>query len=235
MNKLGIISRAVLLTGAILSLSALLAGGCTTRRSAPPECFDAGDCASEQGVPITCSNSGQCVEVECLSSTDCALGHYCDLEDEENTCILGCQDEGDCLAGEECSAEGQCQPYGCRSTVLDCDFGETCNEGTGACEVAEGLYCSSCSGLSTITDDNGTMFDPCDDVVLGDSECGGEGSFCLGSEDGSTFCAPHCDGPEDCPAGYSCTLIVRNPQAVCGETEPTILGQSCAPVESCNP
>ena len=100
------------------------------------------DC--EEGT--LCLDDGEtkeCVDVDCLSSTDCAFQQYCTSEFE---CVPGCEQDSDCKAGEQCnSTTGACEAYGCRSTELDCNIGEICNVPTGTCVADTTQRCTLCS------------------------------------------------------------------------------------------
>src|SRR5688572_15295251 len=86
-----------------------------------PQCSDDGQC---EGIAVCDTRSQQCRQVECTSSDQCALGTHCDPV--EHACLGGCGNDEDCIAGEICNFEGQCEPYGCRTTDLDCHYGENC-------------------------------------------------------------------------------------------------------------
>ena len=133
--------RLAFLTTTLLALG-LMAVSCQTRPRGGTPCYDASECSAEDGELATCVE-GYCKDVECLSSSDCPLDTICDVEGNDYECKDGCNTDADCRAGKTCE-DGQCEEYGCRSTVLDCDRGEFCNEETGECEEAEGAYCTEC-------------------------------------------------------------------------------------------
>ena len=166
--------RRLLALGGLVLLTASLLGSCGRGRSGEP-CYETADCPAEEGELKACV-SGQCEGVDCLSSSDCPMGSICSVDSFDFECQEGCNSDADCLAGSTCQ-EGQCADYGCRSTVLDCDLGEFCNETTGECETAEGAYCSACQMASNDWNDQGTLT-TCDDILLGNDSCGGVGSFC---------------------------------------------------------
>ena len=220
----------------LLSLVALIASCGRGRRTSGNECFDNGDCNDELGsvdvVDIEACRDGECDNVECLSSADCVVGNYCDVEDEDYACKEGCQENSDCFAGQECS-DNVCVQYGCRSTIIDCGFNETCNEDTGVCENAPGLQCTGCDASGHYIDDQGTA-DACDDEIGGHQLCGGDGNFC-GPDGDNTVCWVACDNvgdPTACPSGFSCTFVSWTPQTWC---DPVQLGPVCLPNDGCSP
>lgn len=108
------------------------------------ECVDDGDCA---GIAVCDARSSQCKDVECTSSEQCALGSHCD--DATNACVGGCGSDEDCIAGEICNFDGQCEPYGCRTTELDCHYGENCV--SGECVDDTDPHCLPASTLTAQT------------------------------------------------------------------------------------
>lgn len=195
---------------AVLALSLL---SCGPSRRGMEACYDATDCSSEEGELFACTN-GTCDAVDCLSTTDCPMGQICDVEANRYSCEEGCHTNVDCLAGSTCE-DGTCVDYGCRSSVLDCDWGEVCNEDSGECEQAEGAYCNECSLASNVIDDAGTST-TCDDLILGNPGCGGDGQVCM-NYFGVPTCYISCTGVGTCPAGYTCQLITRGLPAACAE------------------
>jgi len=185
-------------------------------------CYDASDCPAEDGDLFACT-AGTCESVQCLSTTDCPMGQVCDVDDNNYECVDGCNNDLDCLAGSTCE-DGSCAEYGCRSTVLDCDWGEVCNEDSGECEEAEGSFCDACSVTSNLVDNRGTDT-TCDDLILGNSGCGGDGQVCM-NYFGLPTCYVSCTGQDDCPAGYQCSLITRGLPAAC-EDDSIEIGAAC--------
>jgi len=187
-------------------------------------CSDQSHCASDVGFLRACV-AGYCEPVGCLSTADCALGFACDLQSDERNCIAGCQANYDCPAGSNCN-DGQCVEYGCRTTVLDCAFGEVCNSETKECEPAKGAYCTACDITENIWDDAGTAT-PCDDSVASHPTCGDDGSFCWDPE-GASFatCYVHCATTGDCPGGYQCVFMNRLAEVGC-ESQFISLGSVC--------
>lgn len=229
--------RILTLLCSLLGLASVaLIAGCPARGVDPGEsCLDAAECTVDEGQLAACVDR-RCREVDCLSSADCTLGSYCSLEDDDFECLEGCQGDLDCVAGESCSDEGQCEAYGCRSTNLDCALGEVCNADSGECEVPDGAFCNLCDFANTTWDDQGT-FSICDDEFIGHSTCGGTGAMCLTIVDGGpNTCLPACRGPEDCPRGHVCqevevALTVNSPLEPC--TELPLVGQICIPQLDC--
>lgn len=200
---------------ATLALVGLLIVACgQTRRGGGTACFDATECSSESGELETCID-GYCKAVECLSSSDCPLDNICDVEDDDYECKEGCNADSDCRAGKTCD-DGQCQEYGCRSTVLDCPRGHFCDEDSGDCYEAEGAYCTECNLADNDWDLGETT--ACDDQLLGNDFCGGDGSYCVNFvEVGTPTCFVSCDQQEDCPAGYTCQAVLWGLPAGCSQ------------------
>jgi len=216
--------KSAALCGSLLALALVLS--CVGNRSRSGDsCYDSADCTTTDGSLEACVN-GFCEQVECLSSSDCDLGSVCDVESLDYECETGCITDTDCEAGSTCQ-EGQCQDYGCRSTLLDCEFGEVCDEGTGECVQADGAYCASCSLGDNVWDDGGTG-STCDDVILSNSTCGGAGSFCVNwyNMGGVPFCYVACEEQSDCPGGYLCQLMTRTLPAGCPDPY-LVLGMAC--------
>lgn len=179
--------------------------------SCQPEYHEGCEYHSDCGDGELCNDDSECEEVECTSSDDCASGKYCGSRFE---CLDGCEGDSDCLAGETCTDQHECQAYGCRTTELDCMYGEKCNESTGECDDALGENCSTCNILNFGSDCGGPsecwwMYDggdcnnandcepgyACDDLDLdGRKEC--HRSFCLET------CNPNAEEP--CPRGFQC-------------------------------
>ena len=207
-------------------------------RNQTSECYDASHCSSEVGELVACI-SAECETVECLSSSDCALGQVCDL-DGGYDCVDGCNSDTDCPAGFSCGEKGTCEEYGCRSTLLDCDFGEICNLDTGVCETDNRPHCTSCDPFGNEWN-TGDIFDDCDDFLVGNAACGGAGAVCNDWDfDGNPAtsepgCYVPCQEQADCPMGFTCWLLDQpygNGLAVCDENNTYELGfcvSDCTP------
>ena len=119
------------------------------------------------GNSADCKTGELCLErscqlVECITSRDCTLHHFCTDTFE---CQSGCLEDTDCFNGETCNTETrECQTSRCRNTELDCDVGEFCQPETGECYTTDHNFCQPCSyedyrdGLSTgicLTEDFG--------------------------------------------------------------------------------
>ena len=195
---------------AVVTTAALSCG--PTRRGST--CYDASDCPADEGELFACTN-GVCEGVDCLSTTDCPIGQICDVEDFDYECEDGCNSNFDCPAGSVCTEDGQCEEYGCRSTVLDCAWGEICDEDSGECVEADGAFCGGCSMAANAVDDQGTET-TCDDVILANGGCGGAGQICMNYFDLPT-CYISCESQDDCPAGYQCLLLERGLPAGCDD------------------
>ena len=214
--------RCLLLLSLLLGLCSCSSAGLDPRAGEP--CFTQSHCAGDAGFLRACVDN-YCQPVGCLSTADCGLGFICDLSDGVHLCVEGCQGNYDCPAGSNC-VDGQCEEYGCRSTVLDCAFGEVCNPDTRECEPAEGRYCNSCDIFENVWDDGGTP-DSCDDTILSHPVCGGDGSFCWDPEStGQATCFVHCQSTGDCPAGYQCVFMNRLNEVGC-EQQFISLGSVC--------
>lgn len=163
--------------------------GCGGSLGQAPECIDNGDCGALQA----CVDQ-VCADVACLSTIDCDLEQYCDLE--HYTCVDGCEVDRDCRAGFECSSASRtCEPQACRSTQLDCAFGENCNLASGECELDEGGHCDPCTTRP---------FQP-------RGTCADERAVCTEyfTEPG-TFCFLQCESELDCPRGFECQNVGRD-------------------------
>ncbi len=219
----------------VLSITVALSCGRPSRWG--QTCFDNGDCndeaaSSEGDIDLEACIDGECDDVDCLTSSDCVVGQYCDIDDY--ACREGCESDGDCFAGQSCNEDGECEVYGCRSTVLDCDFNEVCNEDTGLCEQAPGFQCNECEPEDNYRDDNGTPVNPCDDTIGGNIGCGGQGSVCAGQAPDAICWTPCTEpgAPDQCPVGFTCLIASWTPGFGCNEVE---LGPYCAPVAGCDP
>jgi len=216
------------LAAVLLGVALGTTAGCDPRggRQAAVECEDSGDCDIDEGELIACV-TGDCRDVECLESVDCALGTYCDVEDDYS-CVEGCQSSSDCLAGFSCD-DGECERDACRSTVLDCDFMEVCNVDSGECERAGGVVCARCNASTHDFDDQNTL-DFCDDTFLGHPDCGA-GALCGNSDGGAQgHCMPPCETAADCPHGFQCAPLVFGAAICDNEATPEYEGVWTNPV-----
>lgn len=143
-----------------------------------PECSETTPCA----FGAVCEE-GVCVTIPCSTSAQCGMEEYCD----NRSCVAGCAEDSDCRPGDICNTEfNTCEPRSCRSTDLDCDFKEFCDQGSGECYEAGGYYCK-----------------PCD----GDDDCGGNENLCLGFGSSGSYCGVTCETNDDCPASFDCLPI----------------------------
>jgi hypothetical protein len=200
-------------------------------RNVGVECTDSGDCNIDEGELIACVD-GNCRAVDCLSSTDCALGSFCDSEDDF-ACVTGCRQDNDCLAGYSCDGN-DCRRDACRSTVLDCDFLEVCDQDSGECERVDDDTCARCDLRGNQFDNNSTVTDFCDDTFLGHEDCGSNW-LCAGGQPGDStgHCLPPCESNDDCPHGFQCVpLAFDSIPPTCGKnpvlTNPVCLSDQCA-------
>jgi len=210
--------RRVVLAAALL-LGALL-GACPSDDGAGSgaPCLDEGDCHTFDGSAQACLD-GRCAQVDCLTSADCPFDSFCDAAAYD--CEPGCIEDGDCAAGKAC-ADGFCAGHGCRDALLDCDFGEVCEEGD--CVRPPGAFCNACDPLSHAWQYNGPG--NCDDVPVGHSLCGGSGSFCLTNAT-MDYCAIACDAQEECPNGSTCSVITYERPTGCPGELTIQIGLAC--------
>ena len=166
----------------------LLVIACGTPQPTQIECLDLSECDRSQ----ICEDF-TCIDVECTTSTQCALGTYC--SETDYSCTAGCQVDGDCAATDICDAS-VCVPRPCRSSHLDCPVGSYCNPTTGDCVVAEGV-CDTCERTRD-----------CE----GNQEC-----IQFHSSQGS-YCYVSCVADADCPAGFFCRQD-NNPPVCYAECE----------------
>jgi len=202
--------------------------GCSSKQEAVP-CEINSDCQLGEA----CIN-GECGNPECLSSADCALSEYCNVD---YRCAAGCESDDDCVSGDTCN-DGNCATAGCRDADLDCAYGEYCDSTTGQCYAADSVCeecdptdggdcfgdtergpCSSAGGCpadqacyvaeydASSTCRNDTECDA--DEICSEISFGGgvtEGPYCLRTAcfSGSTY--PTCDRTEaePCPRGFHC-------------------------------
>jgi hypothetical protein len=219
----GLVLAAALAIGALLGTTA----GCDPRNGREAECVDSGECDIQEGELVACV-SGSCEDVECLLSTDCALGTYCDVEGDYS-CVDGCLGDNDCLAGYSCN-DGSCEQDDCRSTVLDCDFKEVCNEDSGECEAVGGVLCARCDPSFHEFDDQSTIFDFCDDDFLGHADCG-VGALCWNQVGEATgHCMTPCETNADCPHGFQCGSLVFGATQCDDPNTPALEGVFSTPV-----
>lgn len=171
-------------------LSVLLWGGLLgcSGTEAKPECVDNGECPAGNAC-IT----GKCKEVSCVSSADCNVQQFCNPEYE---CQDGCEKTEDCEAGFTCNKDDHtCEGYGCRSTELDCAYGEFCNPETGECNT-RGSWCESCNENNLYS-------------------CG-DGAYCIPlTTNGDGYCWNYCDNDGDCPRGFECSALGTGYENIC--------------------
>jgi hypothetical protein len=168
MNRL-ILSHAFLL---ILAVAAACSGPGTEGDA----CGGSSDCGDGQ----VCVE-GECLTVDCSSSADCDVHQYCN---QAFSCADGCAEDTDCQAGEVCNPANQCEAYGCRTTELDCDYGETCDLTTGQC-YTDWDYCRTCNPNNSNSCGNGAMCAPYGDENVG-------------------YCWKQCQSADDCARGFVC-------------------------------
>lgn len=147
--------------------------------SEPAECDASTPCT---GFAQTCIE-GACQSQGCATSAQCPMESHCDGQ----ACVEGCAADSDCYPGDACDPEtGSCDPAVCRDSHLDCAFQEFCDPSSGDCYPAAGYWCRACSV---------------------DADCGGNGNMCLSWGDNGHYCGVSCGTDEDCPAGYTCSVI----------------------------
>jgi len=176
----------------LIVLSVALLTSCSGGNSL--RCADDAGC---EGIAV-CNEVGLCQEVECTLPEQCGLGETC----RENECVVGCDGDQDCLAGETCGDSGQCEPYGCRSTTLDCNYGERCDTFTGQCVTDTAPHCQANCTVDFFGDTCSAQY-PGAVCACFD----GNGSQCFES-----YCLVSCDAnaADPCPRGYQCVQAFQN-------------------------
>ncbi len=173
-------------------------------------CLDEGDCHTFDGSAQACLDGG-CAQVDCLTSADCPFDSFCDVAAFD--CEPGCREDTDCAAGKSCD-DGFCVERGCRDALLDCDFGEVCEDDE--CRRPGGAFCNACDPTAHEWNYRGPG--NCDDVPIGHPLCGGWGNFCLTNAT-MDYCAVECLNQSDCPNGSTCSVVTYDRPAGCpGET-----------------
>lgn len=175
----------------------VFAAACTGS-AAKIECASITDCAEQQ----ICADEGVCEDVDCVDSEDCDVGEYCT---DDHECEDGCADDGDCPAGERCD-DNECEPYGCRDTQLDCEYGQFCDQVTGQCYDSDFQECTR----------------TCDLTVEG--SCGGD--YCLATEINGSCNYNY--GGTDCPSGNECVLSAVDEASFCFADTDCQSGYHCA-------
>ena len=216
----------------LVLLAAVLLGvfvGCSTDEStgSGAPCVDAGDCHTFDGSVQACL-AGTCASVECLTSDDCPFDSFCDVEGGAYDCDPGCEVDADCSAGSACEG-GFCAEVGCRDALLDCDFGEVCDD-EGECVRPGGAFCNACDPNAHEWAYNGPS--NCDDVPIGHPLCGGWGNFCL-TNPALSYCAVECIDQDDCPNGSTCSVVTFERPAGCPGESTLQIGRAC--LSSCRP
>jgi hypothetical protein len=165
-----------LFLGLALALGGGALGGCGGDAEGAACDADASVCADGE----VCVK-GACRTPECTTSADCAIQKYCT---EGYVCEPGCSADADCRAGQVCNAtNNKCVAYGCRTTELDCEIAEVCDEQTGECEQAPGEWCQTCQSANPYS-------------------CG-QGYLCLAwDEGGPGWCFPEVAPQDECPRGF---------------------------------
>ena len=177
--------------------------GCNNEKA--PECVDNGQCPEGNACV-----QNACEEVSCLTSAECDINQFCNPFYE---CEGGCETSDDCTAGETCK-DHVCDVYGCRSTNLDCEYGEYCDTSSGECKTSSKPHCESCDAAATSScGSNATCYiwEVDDGTCTGDRDCE-DGWYCDNIESATSknchqdFCVVDCD-PDDenaCPRGFTC-------------------------------
>ncbi|MBN2496910.1 MAG: hypothetical protein JXR96_20130 [Deltaproteobacteria bacterium] len=145
--------------------------------------------------------SDDCPGCECRSAEDCADGQYCDVG--THTCVDACNPKS---CGELDRACGD-WPDGCGATLHcgDCPAGREC-DADGQCECAFAECSGTCCAEGQVCDTAGACCSPgCEGRQCGPDGCGGscgqcaDGSTCNQST-GRCVADPQCETAADCAA-----------------------------------
>lgn len=195
---------------------------------------------------------GECVDGErsCGVEADCSAGTHCFLErgvcsqcnvdahcSGTSICVEGlCADPlvSVCASDAECAPPATiCTPNGCKSGCgsTGCSIGETCNVGTGRCELdqpectsdpqcgaparvcdayacVDGCSIAGCLGTMVCNEGTGRCeaapaLLPLDAVCARDGDC--ESDLCFDfADNGGQRCVSSCGSSPDCPQGFTC-------------------------------
>jgi hypothetical protein len=115
------------------------------------ECTDNEDCATADNPAGICDvTTGGCLtrtaSLQCVLDSQCAFGQFCD----NNLCVPGCRDDGDCPLGQPC-IDGTCDPTpGACSANGFCAYGQICDTTSNRCRdhAARDQLCGSCDPTS---------------------------------------------------------------------------------------
>lgn len=197
----------------VLALALGLAGcSKTADTGAQAECASTEDCADG----LQCIDA-QCIEVQCTTSSDCPFESYCDTS--SYTCLDGCLQDNDCLAGDICDEVARsCVEAECVDTQLDCEVGQLCDPNSGSCVDDTRGHCGQCDYFAT---GNQCPGGDCWYFELGekcnnDGQCdpgwscdrmGSYGKICH-----RDYCFMTCNEnvPNSCPAGFACQQLFTN-------------------------
>ncbi|MEQ8272465.1 MAG: hypothetical protein RMA76_03140 [Deltaproteobacteria bacterium] len=226
-----------------------LEGRCVAGAATAERCENDLECPANQ----RCSALyGECVDGarSCSADAECGDGTYCYLDRSVcSQCNLDvhCAGTSICVEGlcadpivAACASDSECSPPStiCAATgcvdgcgVAGCGFGETCNLGTGRCEVeqpectsdvqcgaparvcdayacVDGCVIAGCAGSMICNEGTGrcdaapALLD-LDAVCARDGDCASDLCFDFGAGKGQR-CVRSCGAPSDCPSGFTC-------------------------------
>jgi hypothetical protein len=148
------------------------------------------------------STTGNCIELgRCTKDEQCPLGEICS---ELFECKPGCRTSGGCPLTYVCR-EGDCLSGGCDDKSY-CDYGQLCDVELDSCYVASGPFCDLCQPVN----------------VSNPYRCGPGPNFCIMTNNDPSlepFCGVDCNAGQECPNGYSCSLILTAPGQSCDSND----------------
>jgi len=224
----------------------------------PEDCDDSDPCTVDQcGADGLCTKAPLCGAGEkccdgscgqCCDGGDCDDGVKC-TDDE---CFAGgcthSPNNGNCAAGEYCSASADCRRKETCTDDVGCDDGDACTEDSCSttallCEHAptqcadpkKSLCCAGVGCAQCCEDSQCNDRDPCTKDSCSDNKCENipfcaDGQKCCANADGSSAtCGTNCCSAADCDDGVKCTKDSCT-QGTCSNTD----NHSCPTGYVCN-